>query len=137
MDYTQNLHLPQWEETDRIMMDDFNDAMAAIDAAMPRIAYGSYSGNGVAATDEISIQDIALGFAPKAVLVWADRYDRSSELYLQDVYCGMAVSGSTLANGRLSVTQTGFQVKQIYDGNTLTVPTLNKGNTTYFYLAIG
>ena len=34
MDYTQNYHLPQWVETDRLLMDDFNDAYAAIDAAL-------------------------------------------------------------------------------------------------------
>ncbi len=31
MDYTTNYHLPQWVESDRIMMEDFNEAMAAID----------------------------------------------------------------------------------------------------------
>ena len=31
MNYTENYHLPQWEETDRIMRTDFNDAMANID----------------------------------------------------------------------------------------------------------
>ena len=34
MNYTQNYHLPQWVETDRILMDDFNDAYSAIDAAL-------------------------------------------------------------------------------------------------------
>ena len=49
MTTTQNLHLPQWEETDRIMRTDFNDAFAAIDAALAgaaKIAYGSYNGAG-------------------------------------------------------------------------------------------
>ena len=31
MDYTTNYHLPQWVESDRIMMEDFNEAMAAIE----------------------------------------------------------------------------------------------------------
>ena len=31
MNYTTNYHLPQWVETDRIMMEDFNDAMSDID----------------------------------------------------------------------------------------------------------
>lgn len=31
MNYTTNYHLPQWAETDRIMMEDFNDAMSDID----------------------------------------------------------------------------------------------------------
>ena len=34
MEYTTNYHLPQWVETDRIMMGDFNDAMASIDEGM-------------------------------------------------------------------------------------------------------
>ena len=34
MTTTQNLHLPQWEASDRIHHDDFNDAFAAIDTAV-------------------------------------------------------------------------------------------------------
>ena len=69
MEYTQNYHLPQWVETDRILMDDFNGMASAIDAALKtnadslsaetaaresavaakgncRIVYGSYTGTG-------------------------------------------------------------------------------------------
>ena len=34
MNYTSNYHLPQWVETDKIMMQDFNQAMADIDAGI-------------------------------------------------------------------------------------------------------
>ena len=34
MDYTTNYHLPQWVESDRIMMEDFNEAMAGIDTGI-------------------------------------------------------------------------------------------------------
>lgn len=34
MNYTENYHLPQWEETDRIMRTDFNEAMANIDGGI-------------------------------------------------------------------------------------------------------
>ena len=34
MNYTTNYHLPQWVETDRIMMEDFNEAMAGIDGGI-------------------------------------------------------------------------------------------------------
>ena len=34
MNYTTNYHLPQWVETDRIMMEDFNDAMSGIDGGI-------------------------------------------------------------------------------------------------------
>ena len=73
MTTTQNLHLPQWEKTDRIMMDDFNEAMAAIDAGVkaatdaaadvPRIIFGSYLGNSTES------QTISLPFTPKLLYV--------------------------------------------------------------------
>ena len=34
MNYTQNYQLPQWVETDRILMDDFNDMNEALDEAI-------------------------------------------------------------------------------------------------------
>ena len=40
MNYTQNYQLPQWVETDRILMDDFNDMTSAIDAALKTNADG-------------------------------------------------------------------------------------------------
>ena len=34
MNYTKNYHLPQWAETDRIQMEDFNQAMENIDQVL-------------------------------------------------------------------------------------------------------
>ena len=34
MNYTANYQLPQWVETDRILMDDFNDSYSKLDAAL-------------------------------------------------------------------------------------------------------
>ena len=34
MNYTQNYHLPQWVRSDRIMMDDFNDAMNRLETGL-------------------------------------------------------------------------------------------------------
>lgn len=34
MNYTQNHHLPQWEETDRVLMTNFNEAMLSIEASL-------------------------------------------------------------------------------------------------------
>ena len=45
MNYTENYQLPQWEKTDRIMMEDFNEAMLKLDGA-PRIFIGTYKGTG-------------------------------------------------------------------------------------------
>ena len=38
MEYTTNYHLPQWVETDHIMMGDFNEAMANIEEGLNRNA---------------------------------------------------------------------------------------------------
>ena len=37
MNYTQNYQLPQWVTTDRVLMADFNDAMAKTDAAIAAV----------------------------------------------------------------------------------------------------
>ena len=34
MNYTENYHLPQWVKEDRIMMEDFNAAMAGIEKGL-------------------------------------------------------------------------------------------------------
>lgn len=67
MDYTQNLHLPQFAATDRIHHDDFNDAFAAIDAAMPRIAVGTYVGTNEYGEEHPNT--LTFDFAPKLVMV--------------------------------------------------------------------
>ena len=41
MNYTTNYHLPQWVESDRIMMEDFNDAMASIETGLSESAQAS------------------------------------------------------------------------------------------------
>ena len=38
MHYTQHIQLPQWVETDRIMMSDFNDMTAKIDEGIAAVA---------------------------------------------------------------------------------------------------
>ena len=80
MNYTTNYHLPQWVESDRIMMEDFNEAMETIDTGLTQTkttaegAYspgnkpyvvGSYRGTG----DVNSPTTITLGFRPSLVIV--------------------------------------------------------------------
>ena len=38
MNYTENYHLPQWEESDRVMRTDFNQMCADIDAGLEQNA---------------------------------------------------------------------------------------------------
>ncbi len=66
MDHTTNYQLPQWVKSDRIMMDDFNDANSKIDAALTlkcEAVAGTYIGDGASTG-----QTISLGFTPAAVL---------------------------------------------------------------------
>ena len=37
MNYTTNYHLPQWSESDRILMGDFNDAMSRIETGLSEV----------------------------------------------------------------------------------------------------
>lgn len=115
MDYTQNLHLPQWEESDRIMMDDFNDAFDKIDAGIAaasaaHVHVGSFVGDG---------QDnrvISLPFTPKAVILLGYYtgstsvmnqvavFTESSCRYILDTNIGDAQQFSIVENGfRLNV----------------------------------
>ena len=51
MDYTANHHLPQWEKSDRIMMDDFNRMCRNIEAGLNQVQAGSDEGLGAVNTD--------------------------------------------------------------------------------------
>ena len=64
MTKTEHYDLPQWEPTDRVLREDFNEAMTRIDteiAAGSRIVAGYYEGTGTAS------KTIVLGSKPYAV----------------------------------------------------------------------
>jgi len=120
MKQTENFALPQWEKDDRIMMEDFNAAMAAIDAALPKIAIGTYTGDGT------TNRFIEIGFTPKAVYLADGRgwpgfvYDRSYYLH-----GGLLVEGGS--NPAFSLAENGITV----GGGS------NENNAAFSYLAIG
>ena len=64
MNYTTNYHLPQWVETDRIQMEDFNDAMADIDE-------GLTAGN---TSDEQIRAILASGLTPEGKVMESGRF---------------------------------------------------------------
>ena len=71
MTKTENYNLNQWDPTDRVLREDFNADNAKIDVAlsgMPRIATGSYKGNGKLNTTE-EIQALDCGFPPQVVII--------------------------------------------------------------------
>ena len=43
MNYTTNYHLPQWVAEDRILMEDFNEAMESIDSNVKEARQQTYT----------------------------------------------------------------------------------------------
>ena len=112
MDHTTNYQLPQWVKSDRIMMDDFNDANSKIDAALTlkcEAVAGTYIGN---LSTETQAQTISLGFTPAAVLV----------LDMRSNHIGLALAGyPACANDdspAVTVVEGGFEVKDRYNYGT-------------------
>lgn len=155
MNQTQNLHLPQWEESDRIMRTDFNDAMASIDAgvkaandaiaakanasaltalqsAMPRIVIGTYTGDGE------EQRTVALSGQPQFLMVWPTTSPIATGLDSNTSSCGIATRNGTQHvgdNPTLELTSTGFRVFNKNFNNRYFINT-NAFNTAYSYLAV-
>ena len=143
MEYTTNYHLPQWVETDRIMMGDFNqmcsdidegiaEAKEAADAAQQEaeekgFVIGSYTGNAPSSGTDPG-QLITLGFLPSFLLItrgWASNISSSSFL----------VIGKARVKAQDSVFEwkdNGFVVK---DTNTSGPLQLNTAGMVYDYIA--
>lgn len=154
MNHTANLHLPQWEKTDRIMMDDFNAAMAAIDAGIvgagPKFVTGTYTGDGTCGSSNPT--SLTFGFAPKVVFL----FDATSDAYVRPTVllcCGSRVLYS------MTEPSSGYKWNYTFSGNTVSwyftgrtwnhmngdgslspndgVYQCNSYGRTYGYLAIG
>ena len=136
MNYTKNYRLPQWVKSDRIMMDDFNAAMASMESGMTRAegkadtaistanaarqtanasaaarpyVVGSYTGDGETKT-------ITLGFRPSAVLSSGMKETFiPNNLVDIDRFTGIS-SGGTIRT-RVKFSDTGFTVLPRREGN--------------------
>lgn len=140
MNYTENYHLPQWEETDRILRKDFNDAMASIETGMKnaqdtasnafapgRFPYtvGSYVGNGGTTT-------ILLGFRPRFLILTGQTMS-GSDNYTR----GIMIAGPGLMTNALAFLDNGFSITNYdsigtYNGDR---PRMNNLDTRYHYIA--
>ena len=126
MNYTTNYHLPQWVESDRIMMEDFNEAMEEIEtglttANIPPLAIGTYTGNG-------NKQTIELGFSPRFVIITAQQSGSNDTSFI-------AISGGSEATSTLVFSETGFTV-MVSSVTYAPYPVTNQSGTVYHYLAI-
>lgn len=150
MNYTQNYHLPQWVKEDRIMMEDFNAAMASMESGMTAstatanaaaakadaakqsadtaytpdnkpYAMGTYVGTGG------TPQAIELGFMPSFIIIGtflntSDPLSASGKV--------IAVGRNTLL-GKVTFTKTGFRVTE----NGQEFPNVNVQGWTFTYIA--
>ena len=153
MEYTKNYKLPQWVETDRVLMDDFNNAMTNIEegmstaqdtastakelasaaqetatTALNTLPYviGSYVGTDADKT-------ITVGFRPRMVIIngLTEYYDALSH---SDFGSYSAIKGETTITNNIVFTATGFTVKG-EDTTDYNFPKLSKKSRKYDYIA--
>ena len=134
MNYTENYQLPQWEKTDRILMEDFNSAMVQLDSAVGekvRVVSGTYTGNGAAS------REIDLGGRPKVVMVGLTNAGQQNNSYA--VYGGIAAETWIQTHLNYSVvelTDKGFRVFTYYVPDTSYAIATNANGLPYYYIAI-
>ncbi|MDE7010938.1 MAG: hypothetical protein K2O93_06965 [Oscillospiraceae bacterium] len=147
MNYTKNYHLPQWEENDRVLRLDFNNAMAALEDGLQanasatdqvkRIAEAAYSsGNKPYVIGRYpgtgGSQTITLGFRPSFLIISGTKSTPDANGATRLAYFFGATSGENL-NKSVQFTDSGFIVtpgaaSRIY-------PDLVNGTMTYEYIA--
>ena len=87
MNYTTNYHLPQWVESDRILMGDFNDAMAGIEAGLGSNAQAAAAAQTTAETAD-SKADATQATASAAQSTADNAYCPSNKPYVLGTYMG-------------------------------------------------
>ena len=127
MTKTTNYQLNQWAKSDRIMMEDFNADNQKIDAAIPRIIFGTYTGNGA------NSQLITLSRRPRALFGLPD------EGISRQQSGGLVIDGEVCRYGTeypvLTIEDSGFKAYYKYLGSTSSIGT-NTKNCKYFYVAL-
>lgn len=128
MNYTENYHLPQWEESDRVMRTDFNQMCADIDAGISQaaqmpFAVGSYVGTG-------REMDIEVGFRPSTVLTYCSQGGGNPT----DGAGAIAVIGEVVTcKDRITMRDNGFRIAP--QDTVKRYPRINEPNVTFAYIA--
>ena len=154
MTRTENYQLPQWEENDPVRREDFNGAMASIDAGIAAArqaaktaqgaadaaqgtantarteaaalpyVVGSYTGTG----ENVAI---TLGFRPSFVIICGHQAGDATNTTSRLLYA-FSATGGTVVTSRIQLTDTGFTA--CAKGDTL-YPDLTISGRTYDYIA--
>ncbi len=106
MNYTEKYHLPQWEETDRIMRTDFNQMCADMEAGLDKTAKDAAAGTAAAksealnaAADARSAANTAAGKADAARKVADAAYCPSYKPFVTGSYTGTDLVATTVTLG--------------------------------------
>ena len=127
MEYTNNYHLPQWVDYDRVMMEDFNEAMEKIDEALRygltpenmSCQYGSFSldstteENAILATFTFAPSGMILDFGGEIDLITngrAEGFRNSSNTFYVSVQLYENTSKLVRKDDRLSTEYTAWFV---------------------------
>lgn len=162
--HTATYQLNQWLASDPVLREDFNsdnlklenalaalasalntkagsDQLTAVAQTVPKVAVGSYVGDGAAS------KSIALPFTPKAVYacpvhggtLWIPEGSGNGTTY---TYGGLAVTGQNAMTWRgghdvVAIQTGGFTVYYSYYSNEFMYAAANMSGQTYVYVAIG
>ena len=140
---TANYQLNQWVGSDPVLMADFNADNQKIDAALaaiPKIATGTYTGNGTAP------KTLTFPFPPKLLIVTRDASHYTNQRII-------ALRGQSFAhNTDYQASNMGYATMLTWSGNSVTLTAasqsgstdtsetpgaFNQNNQSYYYLAIG
>lgn len=137
---TSNYQLSQWSASDQVRMADFNADNQKIDAALaavPKLAYGSYVGDG--GKGEAQKNTLTFDFPPKLLILTKD---------VAETLCSgvVLIRGQTHSDG-IGANPSGriFNLTVQWSGNTVSWHSnsqydgaqLNDSGVTYYYFAIG
>ena len=119
---TQNLHLPQFEGSDRIHHDDFNEAFEKIDTAVAaagncRIATGSYIGTGKCGNNHPNT--LTFDFPPQIVIIKRKAHGTMPTVLLCADTCAQSYISPT-SGGQLAVSANGSSISWFHDGGNWT-----------------
>ena len=108
--YTEHYGLCQWEATDQVLREEFNEDNRKVDEALSNLASvlskivtGSYVGNGA------GTRTISLGFTPKAVYLC---HESGQTFNSNGNYC----YGGLALNGKPVISESGTSVVKITSG---------------------
>ena len=133
MNYTQNYQLPQWEKTDRIMMDDFNDAMSVIEeglSAKCELYFGSYAGTGQYGPENPNT--LTFDFAPRVVILFGYATNPGDHMVMIRPYEAARSYDGNYTSCAITWLENGVRwYNGFYD-----LTQFNRLNQTYYYIAV-